>query len=100
MMAYILLQKSGEQPVNRWQSALNVAPPNVISRPGLVNSAESRVLLQRMNHMYDIPNFDPAVQHDDLWDQLGPHIDSNGYVPQEPFLRTLSTQPQVQPHIW
>lgn len=100
MMVYILLQKGGEAPVNRWQNALNVVPTSVVSRPGQLNSGEALVLLQRMNQVYQIPDFDPAMQHNQLWNQLGPRVDSNGYIPQADFLSALSAQPNIGPHLW
>ena len=100
MMVYILLQKGADVPVNRWQTVLNVVPTGVFSRPGQLNSGEALLLLQRMNQMYQIPNFDPVVNHNMLWTQLGPQLDPNGYVPQSEFLSVLSAHPNIGPHLW
>ena len=100
MMAYILLQRGGDNPSNRWQYAMNVMPAGALSRPGLLNSAEALSLLQHMNRFYQFPDFDPTMQHNVLWTQARPQLDPTGYIPQAEFLRLLSSQPQLQPHIW
>jgi len=100
MMAYILLQRGGENPTNRWQYAMNSMPPGVLSRPGQLNSGEALQLVQRMNQFYQFPNFDPAMQHNMVWSQLSPQVDPSGYIPQEQYLNVLSAQPNVQPYIW
>ncbi len=100
MMAYILLQRGGNNPANRWQSVMSAMPPGILSRPGQLNSAEALQLLQYMNQFYQFPNFDPVMQHNMLWSQLTPQVDPNGYIPQAEFLRILSAQPQIQPHIF
>lgn len=98
-MAYILLQRGGEGPVNRWQYVINSMPANIISRPGYLNSAEAFQLLQYINQFYQVPNFDPAFNHNLLWTQLGPQVDPGGYISQGDFLRILAALPQLQPHI-
>ncbi|CAF1361492.1 unnamed protein product [Rotaria sordida] len=100
MLAYILLQRGGDVPALRWQYAMNSMPISVLSRPGLLNAAEALLLLQYMNQFYQIPNFDPIMQHNFIWDQLAPQMDPNGYVPQAEYLRLLSAQPHIQPYIW
>ena len=100
MMAYILLQRGGENPSNRWQYAMNVMPTGAFSRPGLLNSAEALSLLQYMNRFYQFPSFDPSMQHNALWNQAAPQLDPTGYISQAEFLRLLSSQPQLQSHIW
>ena len=99
MMAYVLLQKGIDTPVNRWQSAINIMPPGVISRPGYVNAPEALQLLQSMNQVYQIPNFDPNMQQNLVWSQLTPQLDPTGYVPQADFLRVLSVQPNIIPYV-
>lgn len=99
-MAYILLQRGGDELSNRWQYVINAMPSGIISRPGYLNAAEALQLLQYMNQFYQIPNFDPAVHHNTLWTQLGPQIDPTGYISQADFLRILAAQPQLQPHVW
>lgn len=100
MMAYILLQRGDDNPSNRWQSAMSAMPAGVFSRPGQLNAAEALQVLQRMNQFYQIPNFDPAMNHSVVWTQLTPQLDPSGYVPQAEFLRILAAQPSIQPHIW
>ncbi|CAF1368373.1 unnamed protein product [Rotaria sordida] len=100
MLAYILLQRGGDVPALRWQYAMNSMPISVLSRPGLLNAAEALLLLQYMNQFYQIPNFDPIMQHNFIWDQLAPQMDPNGYVPQAEYLHLLSAQPHIQPYIW
>jgi hypothetical protein len=100
MMAYILLQRGGDNPTNRWQYVISAMPPGVISRPGQLNFAEALRLIQHMNQFYQFPNFDPTMQHNILWTQLSPQLDPSGYIPQEEFLRILSAHPSIQPYIW
>ncbi len=100
MMAYVLLQRGGDIPENRWQYVMNSMPGGVLSRPGLLNSAEALQLVQHMNQFYQFPNFDPGMQHNMLWSQLTPQLDPSGYIPQAEFLQILSGQPNIQPHIW
>lgn len=100
ILAYILLQRGGDAPATRWQYAINIMPVGVLSRPGLLNSAEALKLLQYMNQFYQIPNFDPIIQHNIIWTHLTPRLDPTGYIPQAEFLELLSVQPQVQPYIW
>ncbi len=100
MMAYILLQRGGDNLSNRWQNVINTMPPGMVSRPGFLNYAEALQLLQYMNQFYQIPNFDPAVNNNLIWSQLGSQVDPSGYISQEEFLRILSAQPQLQSHIW
>ena len=100
MMAYILLQRGGDDLSNRWQYVINSMPAGIVSRPGYLNAAEALQLLQYMNQFYQIPNFDPAANHNVLWTQLGPQIDPTGYISQADFLRILAAQPQLQSHIW
>lgn len=99
-MAYILLQRGGNAPANRWEYVINAMPGGTVSRPGFLNSAEALQLLQYMNQFYQIPNFDPMVNHNLVWNQLGSQLDPAGYVSQADFLRLLSAHPQIQPHIW
>ncbi len=75
-------------------------PVGILSRPGLLNSAEAFQLLQRMDQLYQFPNFDPVMQHNLVWTQLTPQLDPTGYIPQAEFLQILSVQPQLQPYIW
>jgi hypothetical protein len=99
MMAYILLQQGGESLVNRWQYVINAMPAGIVSRPGFLNAAEALQLIQYMNQFYQIPNFDPAINHNLLWNQLNPQLDPGGYIPQAEFLQILVTHPQIQPYI-
>lgn len=100
MMVYILLQRGVNVPTNRWQQAINSMPPGVISRPGLLNSAEGYRLLQYVGQFYQIPNFDPIALHNVIWTQLIPQVDPSGYIPQAEYLRVLSNQSQIRPYIW
>jgi len=98
MMAYVPLQRGGDNPEVRWQSALRAVPAGVFSRPDQLNSREAPLLLQRMNQLYQNPNFNPAMQHNLVWSQLTPQLARNSYVPQEEFFR--ATPPIIQPHIY
>ncbi|CAF3403181.1 unnamed protein product [Rotaria socialis] len=100
MMAYILLQRGSDVPANRWYNAINTMPVGVISRPSLLNSEEALRLLQYMHQFYQIPNFDPVMEHNLLWGQLAPQLDPSGYIPQSEYLRLFSAQPNIQPHVW
>ena len=100
MMAYVLMQRGGDNPPNRWQYVMNSMPMGVFSRPGYLNSGEALSLLQQMNQFYQVPNFDPQVQHNTIWTQVTPRLDPTGYVSQADFLRLLAAQSQLQPHIW
>jgi hypothetical protein len=100
MLAYVLLQRGVSTPENRWEYVINTMPVGFISRPGLINSAEALQLLQYLNQFYQIPNFDPVMQHNVIWSQVTPQLDPNGYIPQAQFLSIVSAQPNIQPHIW
>ena len=100
MMAYVLLQRGVEPPTNRWQYVMNSMPTELYSRPGYLNSNEALTVLQDMNRFYQVPNFEPTIQHNQIWTQVTPQLDPTGYIPQAEFLRLLSAQPQLQPHIW
>jgi hypothetical protein len=100
MMAYILLQRGGDNLVNRWQYVINAMPAGIVSRPGYLNAAEALQLLQYVNQFYQIPNFDPAANHNLLWNQVYPQVDPGGYVPQAEFLQILAAHPPLQQHIW
>ncbi|CAF0827088.1 unnamed protein product [Adineta ricciae] len=100
MMAYVLLQRGVDTPVNRWQYVISAMPTGVLSRPGFVNSGEALQLLQQLNQFYQIPNFEPVAQHNIVWTQLTPQLDPTGYIPQAEFLRVIAAQPSIQPHIW
>lgn len=100
MMAYVLMQRGGDNPPNRWQYVMNSMPTGVFSRPGYLNSGEALSLLQQMNQFYQVPNFDPQMQHNNIWTQMTPQLDPTGYVSQADFLRLLAAQSQLQPHIW
>ncbi|CAF3009573.1 unnamed protein product [Rotaria sp. Silwood2] len=100
LMAYILLQRGGDSATSRWQYAMNSMPITAFSRPGLLNSAEALLLLQYMNQFYQLPDVDPVMLHNIIWTQLALQLDPSGYIPQAEYLRVLSIQPQIQPHIW
>lgn len=100
MMAYVLLQRGIDPAPNRWLYVINSMPGGVFSRPGYLNSAEALALLQHMNRFYQLPNFDPAAQHNLIWGQVATQLDPTGYIPQAEFLRIVSAQPHLQPHIW
>lgn len=100
MKAYVLLQRGIDLPSNRWLYVVNSMPVGVFSRPGFVNAAESLVFLQHLHRFYQIPNFDPIAQHNLIWTQIMPQLDPTGYIPQTEFIRIVSAQPHLQPHLW
>ena len=99
-MAYVLLQRGVDNPPNRWQYVMNSMPAEVFSRPGYINSTEALSLLQQLNRFYQVPNFDPSMQHNVIWTQVTPQLDPSGYISQADFLRLLAAQAELQPHIW